>query len=82
MDVSFCKVNIRAVLNQKLDCIINSIYLFMALNEDIRFLLPNKFDLSIYHHINNQALSDHINRVGNQYIQLSNFRVLMRMILL
>ena len=54
----------------------------MALNEDIRFLLPNKFDLSIYHHINNQALSDHINRVGNQYIQLSNFRVLMRMILL
>jgi predicted nucleotidyltransferase len=27
-------------------------------------LLPNKFDLSIYHHIDNQELSDHISRVG------------------
>jgi predicted nucleotidyltransferase len=27
-------------------------------------LLPNKFDLSIYHHINNPDLLDHIQRVG------------------
>ena len=27
-------------------------------------LLPNQFDLSIYHHIDNQQLSDHIARVG------------------
>ena len=28
-------------------------------------LLPYKFDLSIYHQINNQELLDHIERVGN-----------------
>jgi predicted nucleotidyltransferase len=27
-------------------------------------LLPNKFDLSIYHHITNKELSDHITRAG------------------
>jgi len=27
-------------------------------------LLPNQFDLSIYHHIDNQELSDHIAGVG------------------
>lgn len=27
-------------------------------------LLPNQFDLSIYHHIDNQELSDHIARIG------------------
>jgi predicted nucleotidyltransferase len=27
-------------------------------------LLPNKFDISIYHHIDNKELLDHIKRVG------------------
>jgi len=27
-------------------------------------LLPNKFDLSIYHHISNKELKEHIDRVG------------------
>jgi len=27
-------------------------------------LLPNKFDLSIYHHITNSELRDHITRIG------------------
>ncbi|HET6557783.1 MAG TPA: nucleotidyltransferase domain-containing protein [Prolixibacteraceae bacterium] len=27
-------------------------------------LLPNTFDLSIFHHLNDSALLDHINRVG------------------
>ncbi len=30
-------------------------------------LLPYKFDLSIYHHIQNAALLEHINRVGEVF---------------
>ena len=32
-------------------------------------LLPYTFDLSIYHHIRQQDLLDHINRVGNLFYQ-------------
>jgi uncharacterized protein len=33
-------------------------------NELDDLMLPYKFDVSVYHHINNPGLIDHINRVG------------------
>jgi predicted nucleotidyltransferase len=35
-------------------------------------LLPNKFDLSIYHHIKNKELSDHISRVGKTLYHIAS----------
>jgi predicted nucleotidyltransferase len=43
--------------------------LSIALND---LLLPYTFDLSIYHHINNQELIDHINRVGKIFYSRSD----------
>lgn len=39
-------------------------------NELDDLLLPYKFDLSIYHHIQNEELIDHIARVGKDFYEL------------
>ena len=41
-------------------------------NELDDLLLPNKFDISLYHQIKNSELIDHIDRVGKTLYDLSN----------
>ena len=42
-----------------------NLYLLNQISLEIDdLLLPNKFDISIYYHIKNKDLIDHINRVG------------------
>ncbi len=36
-------------------------------------LLPYKFDISIYHHISNPELIEHINRIGKSFYSQSKF---------
>jgi predicted nucleotidyltransferase len=38
-------------------------------------LLPYKFDLSIYNHIANRELLDHINRVGQTFYETENLTI-------